>query len=188
MVAKRICATRCKATLHLIPLLTALLVSACSQPTTDIVTLQHRSAQSLAHILERHIDDPDSYSISGNQIIFYDPSDNQQELVHLLKKLDKGPVSYRLHITPDNIKRYSTSTLPDSIILMENEPSIIQTGKTRISMRIRPLSANSAILSITEINDQEQIAYHYNLETPFNQWINTGLNIGLDKLKVSQIK
>lgn len=166
----------------------ALMISACSQPQTDIVTLQHRSAQSLAHILERHIDDPESYSLNDNQIIFYEPSSNQQELLKLIKQLDRGSVSYRLHITPDNIKRYSTNSLPDAIILVENEPSIIQTGKARISIRIRPLSASSAILSITEINNQEQVAYHYNLETPFNTWINTGLDVGLNKLKVSQIK
>jgi len=143
MVAKCSNTARCKKTIYLIPLLIVLVISACSQPETDIVTLQHRSAQSLAHILERHIDNPESYSISGNQIIFYEPSDHQQELLQLLQKLDKGSVSYRLQITPYNTNRYSTHALPDSIVLIENEPSIIQTGKARVSMRISPLSTTT---------------------------------------------
>lgn len=142
--------------------LSAMLLTACSDPSYTIVELHHKQPSELTAIIDQQLDGQVEFNITGQTIIFYADMAQLKSTVELLSILDKPPSTYRLEFSWKNPNRRSTIRLPDALSIQQDEENVIRLFDHYFHIAIEPINQSHVRLTIKKkeqrITKQEQ---HY---------------------------
>ena len=176
MVAQRKTHTGRQAIVYLV----FLILTACTDHSAQtVVQLHFKQPQNIIQALENNLEERIDFHVVDNSIVFHAPEEEITNTLSLLKTLDKPPASYRLHLKKPNINRYSTSSKPSFIELIEDFTTTIPIEGLRYEFLVQRIGQNRSILKINTLKRKKEIAKHNFLLT-HDKWRK------LEELKLSK--